>query len=123
MAGIRPLSITIIALLTGLAGLLQVISGFLLIFAWEVSSVWQGTIDLAVGFLVLVVGILLLRGNPLARKVATVVLVLSIVASLITGFLVSPSWTWAGGLLAGLLALAALILLWTPRASRFFRRD
>ena len=63
MAGIRPISVTIISVLTALAGLLQVISGFLLIFAWEVSSVWQGTIDVAVGFLVLIVGFLLLRGN------------------------------------------------------------
>ena len=122
MAGIRPFSVTIISLIAAVGGLLQLISGFLLIFDWEVSSVWQGTIDVAVGFLVLIVGLLLLRGNPLARTVATVVLGLSVVASLITTFLVSPSWTWAGGLAAGILAVVALILLWTPRASRFFRR-
>jgi hypothetical protein len=122
MAENRPLSVTIISVITELAGLLQVISGFLLIFAWEVNNVFQGTIDVAVGFLILIVGFLLLRGNRLARLVASVVLILSIVASLLTGFLVAPSWTWAGGLLAGLLALVALILLWTPRASRFFRR-
>jgi hypothetical protein len=122
MAGMRPIGVTVIAIITGLAGLLQVISGFLLIFAWEVGSVWQGIIDVAIGFAVLVVGVLLLRGNPLARKVATVVLALSIIASIITTFLVAPSWTWAGGLVAGILAVVALILLWTPRASRFFRR-
>src|SRR5690242_1747978 len=116
MAGIRPIGVTIISVIAALAGLFQVISGFLLIFDWEVSSVWQGTVDVALGFLVLIVGLLLLRGNPLARKVATVVLALSIVASIITAFLVTPSWTWAGGLLAGALAIAALILLWTPRA-------
>jgi hypothetical protein len=122
MAGIRPLSVTIISIIAAVAGVLQVVSGFLLIFDWEVSSVWQGTVDVALGFLVLIIGLLLLRGNPLARKVATVVLGLSILASIITTFLVSPSWTWAGGLLAGVLAIVALILLWTPRASRFFRR-
>jgi hypothetical protein len=122
MAGIRPIGVTIIAVVAAIAGLLQVISGFSLIFDWEVGSVWQGTVDVAIGFLVLIVGILLLRGNPLARKVATVVLALSILASIITAFLVTPSWTWAGGLLAGALAIVALVLLWSPRASRFFRR-
>ena len=122
MAGMRPIGVTLISVIAAVAGVLQVISGFLLIFDWEVSSVWQGTLDVALGFLVLIVGLLLLRGNPLARKVATVVLALSIIASIITTFLVPPSWTWAGGLLAGALAIVALILLWTPRASRFFRR-
>ena len=122
MAEIRPIGVTVIAVLAAIAGLLQVISGFLLIFAWEVGSVWQGTVDVAIGFLVLVVGVLLLRGNPLARKVATVIFILSIVASILTAILVTPSWTWAGGLLAGVLAAVALVLLWTPRASRFFRR-
>ena len=122
MAGNRPISVTIIALIAAVGGVLQVISGFLLIFDWETGSVWQGTIDVAVGFLVLIFGLLLLRGSRLARLLATAVLVLSIVASLLTGFLVPPGWTWAGGLVAGLLALVALVLLWTPRASRFFRR-
>ena len=89
MAENRPISVTIISVITELAGLLQVISGFLLIFAWEVNNVLQGTIDVAVGFLILIVGFLLLRGNRLARLVATVVLILSIVASLLTGFLVA----------------------------------
>jgi hypothetical protein len=118
----RPISVTIIAVIAAVAGVLQMVSGFGLIFAWEVGSVWQGTLDIFVGLLTLVVGMSLLGGNPLARMVATVVFILSIVAAGITAFLVTPGWTWAGGVGAGVLALVGLILLWTPRASRFFRR-
>ena len=118
----RPISVTIIAVIAAVAGALQMVSGFGLIFAWEVGSVWQGTLDIFVGLLTLVVGMSLLGGNPLARMVATVVFILSIIAAGITAFLVTPGWTWAGGVGAGVLALVGLILLWTPRASRFFRR-
>jgi hypothetical protein len=122
MAGPRPIAVTIIAVLAAIAGVLQIVSGLSLIFAWEVGSVWQGTIDIFVGLLVLVTGLALLQGNPLARTVATVVLILSIVAAVITAFAVTPGWTWAVGVGAGVLALVGLILLWTPRSSQWFKR-
>jgi uncharacterized membrane protein len=97
------------------------ISGILLVFRPELAGdVWQGTLDLFIGFLLVVVGVALLQGNALARAVATVVLVLNIIAGVFTTLSQPISVPWAGGLAAGVLALVALVLLWTRRASAFF---
>ena len=117
----RPVTILVIAAITALAGIAQVWSGLTLLFSGEVGSVWQATLDFFVGGLAIVVGLALLQRNRLARLVATVVLLLNIVVTVITVVTTPGGWSWAGAFIGGLLSLAALVLLWTPRANRYFR--
>jgi hypothetical protein len=118
----RPIGVTIIAILSWIVGVLHVGSGVWLLFNLVlVGDIWQAILDLFVGLLAIVVGVALLQGNALARVVATVVFGLNVIAGLIAAFTMTISWPWFGGLSAGLLAFIGVVLLWTPRASRFFR--
>ena len=121
MAAQRPVGVVLVAVLAWITGILQLISGIMLVFRPELAGdVWQGILDLFLGFLLVVVGLALLQGNALARVVATVVLALDIVATIFVIVVQPVGVVWAGGLIGGVLALVAIVLLWTRRASVFF---
>jgi hypothetical protein len=119
----RPVGVTVIAIIAWVSGLVMTIGGIVLLFNLVlVGDIWQATLDIFVGVLTILVGIALLQGNKLARVVATVVLLLNIAISLFA-LVTQPvaGLAWWGGLAGGLLALVGLFLLWTRRASAFFR--
>lgn len=130
----RPVTITLIGAFAFIAGLIDLISGVLLFFLLPNDEVVAnfggsgGLIVAAVGSIVvgLVTAVLaggLLRGSIPARLIVTVLQVLSIIGSLFlaVAYIGDPSVVgeWLGLAVSAVL----LILLWTPKASRFFERS
>ncbi|MGR0221242.1 hypothetical protein [Agromyces sp. ZXT2-6] len=128
--GSRPVTITIIGVLAFIAGLIDLVTGVLLFFLLPNEEVVAGfggsggLIAAAVGSIVvgLITAVLaggLLKGSGIARLIVTVLQVLSIIGSLFmaVAYLGIPVGEWLG------LAVSAVvvILLWTPKASAFFR--
>ncbi|KZE95757.1 hypothetical protein AVP42_00031 [Agromyces sp. NDB4Y10] len=128
--GNRPVTITIIGVLAFIAGLIDLVSGVILFFLLPNEEVVAGfggsggLIAAAIGSII--VGLItaglaggLLRGSSVARMIVTVLQVLSLIGSLFmaVAYLGIPVGEWLG------LAVSALvlILLWTPKASAFFR--
>lgn len=130
----RPVTITLIGAFAFIAGLIDLISGVLLFFLLPNDEVVAnfggsgGLIAAAIGSIVvgLVTAVLaggLLRGSIPARLIVTVLQVLSIIGSLFlaVAYIGDPSVVgeWLGIAVSAVL----LILLWTPKASRFFDRS
>jgi hypothetical protein len=127
----RPVTITLIGGLAFLAGAIDMISGVLLFFRLPNEEIVAnfggsgGLIAAAIGSIVvgLVTVVLaggLLRGSWVARMVITVLQVLSIIGSLFLAVAYIGDPTVVGEWLGLVVSVALLILLWTPKASRFF---
>ena len=127
----RPVTITLIGGLAFIAGLIDMISGVLLFFRLgneEIVANFGGSgglIAAAIGSIVvgLVTAVLaggLLRGSWVARMVVTVLQALSIIGSLFLAVAYIGDPTVVGEWLGLVVSVALLILLWTPKASRFF---
>jgi len=118
----RPGAVTLIAVIAWISGLVLVIGGVVLLFNLVLTGdIWQATLDIFIGVVTILVGAALLQGNALARLVATVVLLLNVVASVIAIFTQPLGAPWLAGLIGGLLALLGVILLWTRQANAFFK--
>ena len=128
----RPGGVTIVAVLAGIAGALDVISGVILLFEAnndDVAARFGGTGGLMsaaigsiiVGAIVLVLSVGLWRGNQAARMIVTVLQVLSLIGSLFlaVAYLGNPVGEWIGVAVSA----ALLILLWTRSASAYFQRS
>lgn len=127
----RPIGVTVVAVLTWISGALDVLGGTLLLFQTHIGSVVQqfggagqlvvaALVSIAIGAVVVVVALGLMRGSSGARTVITVVEVLSIAHSV---FLAIANPAGAVGEYVGIaLALIVIALLWTRRASAFFHR-
>jgi hypothetical protein len=118
----RPLGVILTAILAFLVGLAQILSGIWLIIEPDtVGGLWQAGFVFFVGAIAIVVGFALLQGDRLARIVATVAFVLNVLVGVLGVFLVPIGAPWAIGTVGSILALIAIILLWTGRSSAFFR--
>jgi hypothetical protein len=129
----RPVTITLIGALAFLAGLIDLVSGVLLFFLLpndDVVANFGGTgglIAAAIGSIVvgLVTAVLaggLLRGSIPARLIVTVLQVLSIIGSLFMAVAYIGDPAVVGEWLGLVVSVALVILLWTPKATRFFER-
>ena len=126
----RPFGVTIVAALTIVAGVIDVIGGISLLAMQGDSAVADrfggvgvlvtlAIMSILVGALTLVIAWGLLRGNPTARIAATVLQVLSLASSIWIG-ITQPS-TLPTEILSALLAIAILFLLWSGEATRYFK--
>jgi hypothetical protein len=129
----RPVTITLIGALAFLAGLIDLISGVLLFFLLpndDVVANFGGTGGLiAAAIASIVVGLVtavlaggLLRGSIPARLIVTVLQVLSIIGSLFMAVAYIGDPTVVGEWLGLVVSIVLVILLWTPKATRFFER-
>jgi hypothetical protein len=129
--GKRPVTITIIGVLAFIAGLLDMLSGVLLFFRLPNEEVVArfggsgGLISAAIGSIVvgLITAVLaggLLRGSNTARLIITVLQVFSIIGSLFLAVAYMSDPSVVGEWLGLAFSVVLLILLWTPKASRFF---
>jgi hypothetical protein len=129
--GARPVTVTIIGVLAFIAGALDMISGvilFLLLPNEEIVANFGGSGGLiaaaigsiVVGLITAVLGGGLLRGSNPARLIVTVLQVLSILGSLFMAVAYIGDPTVVGEWLGVAVSATLLILLWTPKASRFF---
>jgi hypothetical protein len=130
MAIDRPGGVTLVAVLTWISGLLDIIGGSLLLFQTSVDAtveqfggasqlIASALLTILIGVVVIVVAIGLLRGNNASRVVITIFQMLSIVSSVFLAI------AYPAGAIAEYFSIAVaaivLILLWTGRASSFFR--
>ncbi len=121
----RPAGVTLVAVIVWIDGLLQIIGAILgLIGLGAVAEASRGAaaalliVSLIIGVITIAAGVGLLRGSNVARVLVTIFLVLSIakaIYSLVSGGAVAQP------IITALLALIGIILLFTGRASAFFR--
>ena len=127
----RPVTITLIGGLAFIAGAIDMVSGVLLFFLLpneEVVASFGGSGGLiaaaigsiVVGLITAVLGGGLLRGSNPARLIVTVLQVLSILGSLFMAVAYIGDPSVIGEWLGLAVSVVLLILLWTPKASRFF---
>jgi hypothetical protein len=130
MAIDRPGGVTLVAVLTWISGLLDIIGGSLLLFQTSVQAtvdqfggpsqlIASALLTILIGVVVIVVAIGLLRGNNASRVVITIFQILSIVGSVFLA-IAYPAGA-IGEYFSIAVAAIVLILLWTGRASSFFR--
>jgi hypothetical protein len=130
MAIARPGGVTLVAVLTWISGLLDIIGGSLLLFQTSVQAtvdqfggpsqlIASALLTILIGVVVIVVAIGLLRGNNASRVVITIFQILSIVGSVFLA-IAYPAGA-IGEYFSIAVAAIVLILLWTGRASSFFR--
>ncbi|HVX08589.1 DUF7144 family membrane protein [Humibacter sp.] len=126
----RPLGVTLIAVLAWIEGAFNILAGvLLLVFQHEpsVSSAWSSSASLITsailtilfGVVVVLVAGGLLRGSSGARIIVTIVQILAIVADAFTAWAFPDQFAWSA--VSALISLIIIILLWTGRASDFFR--
>ncbi|SDH23402.1 hypothetical protein SAMN04515691_2631 [Leifsonia sp. 98AMF] len=123
---VRPGSVTFVAVLTYINGILNVIGGVILLITRDqvAGSAGGGVagittaaiISILLGIIVIIVARGLLRGSPGARVVVTVVMIVDIVNGVILLF----SGQLASGIVQILWSLLIIVLLFTRRANGFF---
>ena len=130
MAIERPGGVTLVAVLAWISGPLDIFGGSILLFQTSVAStveqfggasalITSAIISILVGAIVIIVATMLLRGSPVARMIVTVFQVLSIAGSV---FLAIAYPAGAIGEYFGIaVSVIVIALLWTGRASTFFR--
>lgn len=126
----RPAGVTLIAVLIWLSGILNLIGGIILVVTRDnvdVERQLQTNSDtlLALGIVSIVIGLIILsvaggirRGSGFARAVVSLLLVLEI-ASAVYVIVKIPGHNTTSFVTGGI-AVVALLLLWGPRANRFF---
>ena len=126
----RPGGVTLVAVLTWISGALDILGGTILLFQTSIASTVEqfggasqlmasAIFSILIGAVVIVVAVGLMRGSSGARIVITIFEVLSIMSSI---FLAIAYPAGAIGEYFGVaIALVIIALIWTRRASAFFR--
>lgn len=128
--GRRPGGVTLVAVLTWISGVLDIIGGVGLLFLQQDASFVQefggsgaltttAIVGILIGIIVVAVANGLLRGNSGSRLVITVVQLISIGTAVFTA--ISAPSLLASELVGALLAAVVLLLLWSRSANAFFR--
>ncbi len=119
MAGNRPMGVTIVAIIVLVSGAISTIGA---IISLASGSTVSGIISLIIGILTLVVAAGLFARSQIARILTAIVLVLNLASAIFsigsTGF---GTFAVAWPLISGILALVALILLFSKQANNYFR--
>ena len=127
----RPGGVTLVAVLTWISGALDILGGTILLFQTSIAStveqfggasqlIASAILSILIGVVVIVVAVGLMRGSPASRIVITIFEALSIMSSIFLA-IAYPAGA-IGEYVSILIALVIIALLWTRRASAFFRR-
>jgi hypothetical protein len=123
MAGQRPGGVVLIAVLAWIGAALQIISG-ILVLTRVLSPNGVGTeaawVAIVVGVISFIVAFFLFSGSNVARILVTISFALSLLTA-IFAILAHPA-NLVAPLISGLVAVIGIALLYTKRASEFFRR-
>ena len=118
----RPAGVTLIAVIVWINGLLSIIGGIVALVSGGSAALAAAIVSIIIGILTIAVGVGLLRASRVARVIATIFLVLSLASatySIVVG--IAAPGSIIVPIISGVLALVALIMLWSSRASSFFR--
>lgn len=126
----RPGGVTLVAVLTWIGGLLDIIGGTLLLFQTSAAATVEqfggastliasaiGSILIGAATIIIAVG--LLRGYAAARIVMTILQVLSIIGAIF--FAIAYPAGAIGEYFGAAISLIVIALLWSGRANAFFR--
>jgi hypothetical protein len=127
MPATRPGSVTFVAVLAYINGVLNIIGGTVILFTrdqmvrssnggTEAGLITSGILAIILGVVILVVARGLLNGSRFARGLVTVVMILNAIGGVILLF----SLQFFSGILEILWAIVMLSLLYTQRANAFF---
>lgn len=127
----RPGGVTLVAVLTWIVGLLDVLAGTILLFQTSVAATVEefggasqliatAIFQILVGVVIIAIAGGLLRGSPSARIVVTVFQVISIMGGVFLAIAYPPGAI--GEYIGIVISLVVIFLLWTGRANAFFRR-
>lgn len=117
----RPASITFIAFLVWIGGLLNVILGLLLVFGEDFRQPNLTPFAVAtalVGIVTVLVALGLLHANPMARIIVTVLLILSLVSA--SSHLLLDANVFLADVVSIAISVVALLLLWSRKANQYF---
>lgn len=128
---LRPVGVTIVAVIAWVSGALDLIAGIIMLFLLPVESVVEsygsgGALigaaigSIIIGLITVIVAGGLLNGSTGARIVVTVLQILSIIGSLFLAVAYRESPTAITEWIGILVALVVLILLWSRKATAFF---
>jgi hypothetical protein len=126
----RPLGVTIVAALAVVSGAFDIIGGIVLLSmqsdpttadAFGAASVATSlaVMEIAIGIIMVLIAVGLLRGNTASRIAATIVQAISLAGSIWIG--VAQPATLPTEIVSALVALAILMLLWSAEATRYFK--
>jgi hypothetical protein len=126
----RPLGVTIVAALAVVSGAFDVIGGIVLLsmqsdrttadaFGGASVATSLAIMEIAIGIVMLVIAIGLLRGNTVSRIAATILEACSLAGSIWIG--IAQPATLSTEIVSALVALAILMLLWSAEATRYFK--
>lgn len=127
MSATRPGSVTFVAVLAYINGVLNIIGGVVILFtrdqmvrasnAGAIAGITTAAIlSIVLGIVILIVARGLLSGSRFARGLVTVVMVLNAVSGVILLF----NFQFFSGILEILWAVVVMYLLFTQRANAFF---
>ncbi|MEY9853973.1 lysylphosphatidylglycerol synthetase-like protein (DUF2156 family) [Leifsonia sp. EB41] len=127
MSATRPGSVTFVAVLVYINGVLNIIGGVVILFtrdqmvrasnAGAIAGITTAAIlSIVLGIVILIVARGLLSGSRLARGLVTVVMILNAVSGVILLF----NFQFFSGILEILWAVVVMYLLFTQRANAFF---
>lgn len=128
---LRPVGVTVVAVIAWVSGALDLIAGIIMLFMLPIESVVEsyggsGALiaaaigSIIVGLITVIVAGGLLNGSPGARLVVTVLQILSIIGSLFLAIAYRETPTAITEWIGILVALVVLILLWSRKATAFF---
>jgi hypothetical protein len=125
----RPAELTVVVVLTYISAIVAIVFGVLLILARYGIPLSDGgvrgfvtiagAVVVLVGFLLIAVASGIARGDKSARIISTVLLSLSAAVSIIS-VVTEPTDLWSQ-LVNAVIAAAAIAVMWTGRAARYFR--
>lgn len=111
----RPIGVTVVAIALLTIGLLQLLTGALLLFGGVTAA---GVAILLLGLVTLTVSVGLLGGSRVARLIVSLVLLLNIGSAIYT-LIAHPSQLWSA-VFALVFAITGLVLLFAPKATSYF---
>lgn len=118
----RPLGVTLVAIIAWLSGAWGLVQGIIALIqgipTWNVMAAW---IAIFIGAITILVSLGLFRGDSSARLVVLIVFAVNVLVYGSTA--AAGGLPWVVAIPTIVLALLGIVLLFTPRANRFFRRS
>ncbi|MEI6361027.1 MAG: hypothetical protein WCP95_02730 [Actinomycetes bacterium] len=120
----RPIGVTLVFIVILITGAFQLLAGFLRLFNRGDNAtvgLWAALITIAIGVVYLLVAKGIANGSSFARFIVAALTVLMIAAAVWMLF-AAPS-LWVALIIQILLGLIVLLLLYSARASMFFKQS
>lgn len=120
MARNRPTGVTVVAIIVLFSGVVSTLGAILKFISTGVD--FASIVAVILGVLTLAVAAGLFMGSQIARILTTIVLILQIASSIFSiGSIGFTSGMVVWPIISGVLALIALVLLYTKQANAYFR--